>query len=65
MRRIKLDEWCARPPGDRRSEKKVRRRPTPGWKIMDSIIYIRMRDEYLAREGILVKTGEREWYLSV
>jgi len=65
MRRIKLDEWCARPPGERRSEKKIRRRPTPLWKIRDSIIYIRMRDEYLAREGILVKTGERKWYLKV
>jgi len=30
---------------------------------MDSIIYIRMRNEYLEREGILVKVGDRRWRL--
>jgi hypothetical protein len=41
--------------------KPVRRRPTERWKILDSIIFIRARDEYLQKEGILVKTGERKW----
>lgn len=65
MRRVKLREWSGRRPGDGRPEKKARRRPTPRWKIKDSIIYIRMRDEYLEREGILVKVGERRWRLRV
>jgi len=44
---------------------KKRRRPTLKWKLMDSIIYIRMRKEYLEREGILVKVGDRRWRLRV
>ncbi len=46
-------------------EKKVRRRPTPKWKLIDSIKYIKMRNEYLREEGILVKKGEMKWKLNV
>ncbi len=45
------------------SPNKKRRRPVLKWKLMDSIIYIRMRNEYLEREGILVKVGDRRWRL--
>jgi len=46
-----------------RGSNKKRRRPIQKWKLMDSIIYIRMRNEYLEREGILVKVGDRRWRL--
>ena len=74
MRRIRLDEWSANTSeesrqgmyihGERGSNKK-RRRPTQKWKLLDSIIYIRMRNDYLEREGMLVKVGERRWRLRV
>ena len=59
MREKRSDEQ-ARSPG-----KPIRRRPTPEWKLLDSIIYIRMRDRYLQREGILRQVGKRRWKLKV
>ncbi len=70
MRRIRLDEWInATEVGkgisnhEERSPNKKRRRPIQKWKLLDSIIYIRMRNDYLEREGILVKVGDRKWRL--
>ncbi len=70
MRRIRLDEWIkttdagkGMPGHEGRGSNKKRRRPIQKWKLMDSIIYIRMRNEYLEREGILVKVGDRRWRL--
>ncbi len=40
------------------------RRPTPRWKLRDSIRYIRRRDRWLEEQGILVKTGDREYRLN-
>ena len=46
-------------------QRKIRRRPSPRWKVADSVLYILARDEYLQKAGILTKTGERSWYLKV
>ncbi len=61
MRLIDLDEWKGKPLSARKLKRGVRHRPTPRWKLIDSIVYIKMRDEYLQQEGILVRTGERRW----
>ncbi|MBI5001327.1 MAG: hypothetical protein HZB92_07380 [Euryarchaeota archaeon] len=45
------------------TQRAIRRRPTPRWKILDSIIFIRARDEYLQKEGILTKIGKRRWWV--
>ena len=46
-------------------KKLISRRPSPRWKVVDSVLYIIARDEYLQKAGILTKTGERRWYLKV
>jgi len=46
-------------------KKTVRRRPVPKWKLIDSIIYIKMRDQYLQENGILQKLGKRRWKLMI
>jgi len=63
MRKMTLDERAGRirGPGHARA---VRRRPTPRWKIRDSIIYIRRRDRWLAEQGILVRLGPRRYRLN-
>lgn len=47
------------------SKKAVRRRPVPNWKLLDSIMYIKMRDKYLQETGILQKVGKRRWKLRI
>ncbi len=42
----------------------VRRRPVSKEKLSNSIRYIKMRDRYLQKNGILVRTGERSWKLN-
>ncbi|MDP6157126.1 MAG: hypothetical protein QGH39_08910 [Candidatus Thermoplasmatota archaeon] len=63
MRRVTLDEWLktSPPKSEKRGRRGVRRRPTTRWKLIDSINFIRMRNEYLERKGILVRTGDRRW----
>jgi len=65
MRRVTLEEWLKdSPPKSEKSGKRgVRRRPSPQWKLIDSINFIRMRNDYLEREEILVRTGKRRWKL--
>ncbi len=63
MREMQLDETRGRIRGPKH-ERAVRRRPTPRWKIRDSIQYIRMRDRYLQEQGILVKVGPRRYHLN-
>lgn len=46
-------------------KKAVRRRPIAKWKLLDSIIYIKMRDQYLQETGILQKVGRRRWKLRI
>ncbi len=67
MREVDLKMWAERGRQvDRKyRERKVKRRPTPRWKLIDSIKYIKMRDRYLQRENILVRKGEREWELNL
>lgn len=45
-------------------KKPIRRRPVSDEELANSIKYIRMRDVYLQKEGILVQTGERRWRLN-
>ncbi len=42
----------------------IRRRPVSKEKLSNSIKYIKMRDRYLQKNGILVRTGERTWKLN-
>ncbi len=63
MRRIKLEEWCEQKSTHR--QKLPKGRPTPRWKLTDSIKYIKMRDQYLRKNGILVKVGKRRWKLNL
>jgi hypothetical protein len=46
-------------------KKAVRRRPVAKWKLLDSIVYIKMRDKYLQETGILKKVGKRRWKLRI
>ncbi len=62
MRTIRLEEWEDRPEKHSRAP---RQRPTPRWKMEDSIEYIKMRDRYLQEQGILVRLGKRHWRLRV
>ncbi len=64
MRKVTLEEWIEKTP-KRRRKKLPKTRPTPNWKLSDSIKYIKRRDKYLQEEGILVKIGERKWRLKV
>ncbi len=64
MRKIKLEDWKKKS-SPIPKEKKIKRRPTPKWKLRDSIRYIKRKDEYLREEGILVKKGDRKWKLNV
>ena len=64
MRKIKLENWKKKSSYIPK-EKKIKRRPSPKWKLRDSIKYIKRRDKYLREEGILVKKGDREWKLNV
>ena len=64
MRKIKLEDWKKKALPISK-EKKIKRRPSPKWKVRDSIKYIKRRDEYLREEGILVKKGDRKWMLNV
>ena len=64
MRRIKLKDWVKKPssPPKNRSSKD---RPTPDWKLSNSIKYIQMRDGYLKEKEILVKKGKRKYRLNI
>ncbi|MDG6221073.1 MAG: hypothetical protein QCI38_06450 [Candidatus Thermoplasmatota archaeon] len=62
MRIIRLEEWVDTPKKESRAP---RQRPTPKWKIDDSVEYIRMRDRYLQEKRILVRTGPRSWRLNL
>ncbi|MFW5946732.1 MAG: hypothetical protein ACOCTN_07690 [Candidatus Natronoplasma sp.] len=64
MEKIKLEDWKKKS-SPIEKEKKVKGRPTPKWKLRDSIRYIERRDEYLREKGILVKKGDRKWKLDV
>ena len=64
MRKIKLEDWN-RKSSPIPKEKKIKRRPSPKWKLRDSIRYIKRRDKYLRAEGVLVKKGDRKWKLNV
>lgn len=46
-------------------KKAVRRRPVAKWKLLDSIMYIKMRDQYLQNTGILQKIDRRVWKLRI
>ncbi|MFW6064597.1 MAG: hypothetical protein ACOC8Y_03370 [Candidatus Natronoplasma sp.] len=50
MRKVKLDEWVAESP-KRLNEKRRKGRPTPRWKLADSMKYIEIRDKYLRKKG--------------
>lgn len=64
MRIIDMNEWCAG--GRTGARKKIPKgRPTSDWKLRNSIIFIKRRDEYLQKEGILVRTGRRSWRLNL
>jgi len=58
MREIKLSEWGK---STYLPRKGIRRRPTPKWKLLDSIIYIKLRDKYLKKEGIIQELDNRLW----
>lgn len=60
MREVNLNEIKQRAS---KPNKPVRRRPTPEWKLRNSIRYIRMRDAYLRETGTLTRTGKRTWTL--
>ena len=45
-------------------KKPIRRRPVSDEELANSIKFIKMRDAYLQREGILVRTGGRNWRLN-
>lgn len=62
MRTMTLDDWKGRIRGPGKGSA-VRRRPTPDWKIRDSIEYIRRRDRWLEEQGILVKLDPRRYRL--
>lgn len=64
MRKVKLDK-LVEDSSKSLKEKKGKGRPTPKWKLVDSIKYIKMRDEYLRRKGILVKKGKRKFQLNL
>lgn len=49
----------------RKSRKVVRRRPVSQEALINSIIYIKARDRYLQREGILTEIGPRRWRLKI
>ncbi len=46
-------------------KKAVRRRPIARWKLLDSIMYIKMRNKYLQETRILQKMGKRRWRLII
>jgi hypothetical protein len=46
-------------------KKAVRSRPVAKWKLLDSILYIKMRDKYLQETGVLQKLGKRRWRLII
>jgi hypothetical protein len=48
-----------------RSKKPVRRRPVSHEELINSIIYIKARDKYLQKEGILTEIGLRRWRLKI
>jgi len=50
---------------EKEPKKTIRRRPVPKWKLIDSIIYIKMRDKYLQETRILQKMGKRRWKLTI
>ncbi|MFW5953602.1 MAG: hypothetical protein ACOCSJ_05505 [Candidatus Natronoplasma sp.] len=64
MRKIKLEDWKKKS-SPIEKEKKVKGRPTPKWKLRDSIRYIKRGDDYLREKEILVKKGDRKWKLDV
>jgi hypothetical protein len=45
-------------------KKTIWRRPVSNEGLANSIKYIRLRDAYLQREGVLVRTGDRSWRLN-
>ncbi len=47
------------------SKKAVRRRPVSNEELINSILYIKARDEYLQNAGILTRIGPRRWRLSL
>ena len=71
MRRIKLEEWCKEISAQQKEilsqgkPKAVKRKPTSEQEFINSIIYIKMRDEYLQNEGILVKIGKRRYRFNI
>ena len=64
MKKIKLEDWKKKS-SPISKENKIKRRPSPKWKVRDSIRYIKRRDKYLREKGILVKKGDRKWKLNV
>lgn len=64
MRKIKLKDWIEKS-STTSFEKFPKDRPTPEWKLSDSIRYIIKRDEYLKENGILVEKEERRYKLNI
>lgn len=62
MRKIKFQEWNKR--NFVIKKRLPRRRPKHEWELINSIIFIKMRDEYLKRRGIIVRVGKRRYVLS-
>ena len=48
-----------------KSKKAVRRKPVSHEELINSILYIRARDRYLQKEGILTQLGPRRWMLNI
>ena len=66
MRRVNLEDWSRERKKRIESIKKgVRKRPKSDWKLNDAILYIRMRNKYLKKNGILVKISARNYKLNV
>ena len=64
MRKIKLKDWI-KESSDLPTNKASKERPIPDWKLSDSIKYVKMRDDNLKEQGILVKEGKRKYRLNL
>ena len=63
MRVINLADRECRITPKSQVNKGLRSRPTTEEQLLNSIIWIKRQKEYLAREGILLQTGQRTWRL--
>lgn len=63
MRKINFQKWIENRGEERRVKKLIRRRPTFKWKLIDSIAYIKLKDNYLRNKKILIPIGQRRYRL--